>query len=192
MKKLALLLAAFAILLTACSGISTINPNRLQLDKAYKLTANIQYGNNAAVANFTRSAANVWEIAFLEPFAMEGMVLTYLDGRVSMELKGQNTGTFVADDAVFTMIIAAFEHALTGEGREAIAVGEEIKLNSRAGGSANKPYEMVLNRKSHEPISLKLPTMRVIVDFSSVTVSQIVPVILQDSERVAGVIPHDY
>ncbi|MCL1867079.1 MAG: hypothetical protein FWF82_06685 [Oscillospiraceae bacterium] len=194
MKKSIALTVILCLLLTACSGILPLTPERLHLDKAYKFTADIKHGEFNTVGVFERASQNVWTFSLLEPFPMEGLTMTYNNGEVTAEYEGlvcENAAG--SDNAVYGLLISAFENAVCGEGREVIAAGEEIIISSKAGASA-AGYEIVLDKKSLEPISLKMPSASLTVEFSAVQVSQIVPVIVpawSDEVVVGGIIPLD-
>ena len=192
MRKILTLLAVTAIILTSCTGVRTLSPERLKLDKSYKFVADIQYGEFNAVARFERSLAHMWEISLLEPFALEGIVFTYDNGEITAQLDELQM-QYVPDNAQdlgdvqapYKRIIDSFENAINGEGREVISSGEEITITSKA-GSPPVSYTLVLAKDSYEPISLTIPASPSIsggavnVRFSEVQVSQIVQVIVPE------------
>jgi len=190
------LIAVFALFfaLTACSGITNINPERLKIDKAYNFTANIQHSDFAVTASFERSAANVWEITISEPFALAGMVFSYNNGTTSATFEGLTAPNASGDSAVYEQIITAFEHAVNGQGRQAISTGEEIRVSSNL-------YELVFDKASLMPMSLSIPSAAISAEFSGVSAAQIVPVLNpqgvgeqppQTNIGIQGLIPHDF
>jgi hypothetical protein len=204
MKKITAALTIIALFtLTSCSGISSMNPDKLKIDKAYKFTVDIQYDEFSASGQFERIAAGMWEITMTAPFALEGMTMTYSNGHISSQY--EQMSAVMSDDSVAMMIIAAFENAVDGEGREIISTKEEIRITSRAGNPA-RAYELILDKKSLTPLSLKIADAKLSAEFSQVQISQIVHVLI-DYEQMqletaavtpeetfmyeAGLIPHD-
>jgi hypothetical protein len=189
MKKILILMAVTALTLSACSGVYNMNPERLKIDKAYNITANIQKGDFYAVAEFERSGSNMWNITMLEPFALAGMSMVYDNGEIVASYEGLEG--FIGRGSVAELVITAFENAVNGDGREAVSGKENIKITSKVGG---RSFEMVLDKASHEPLSLKIPSLGLAAEFSQVQVSQIVPVLLPDVDSGGGnyaIIPHD-
>jgi hypothetical protein len=172
---LCLILCIILVLIpsVSCTGVNTMNPERLKIDKAYEFTAAIQYGEFTATGEFSRRNADSWKITMLEPFAFEGVILTYSAGSMTAQFENLNT-TLPESAAVFTMMIASFENAVNGEGREVVSAKEQITVTSRAEG---KSYTLVLDKRTLEPISLKMPEVSLSAEFSQVQVSQVVPVI---------------
>lgn len=169
-----MLLSVFAVLLSACTGVARISPDDLNIDKAYKLGADIRYGELNAKATLERTNANVWQITLNEPFALEGIVLEYNQGELTMSMDNLSSGAInenAVENAPYKQIIDSFENAVNGEGREIIVTGEEIKITSNS-------YELALNKNSLEPISLTMSGKNITVDFYEAQVSQIVQVIL--------------
>ncbi|MCL1788823.1 MAG: hypothetical protein FWG33_00515 [Oscillospiraceae bacterium] len=170
-----------AVAMTACSGVSTMNPDRLKIDKSYKFSANILYGELRATAEFERKDTQVWEVVLTEPFALEGMTLTYYQGEVTAYFEGlDNSQTLPASNNntadIASLLICAFENAVNGEGREVISNGEEIRVSSRAGNPANS-YELIFDKKSLAPVSMKIPEKSFTADFSEVQVSRIAQIL---------------
>jgi len=174
-------ITAIVLVLSACSGVSRMNPDRLNIDKAYKFSANMQYGEFNVKAHFERANAERWEITLMEPFALAGMILVYENGEITASFENLQTQVTGAT-AIYALIIAAFENAVNGEGREVVSYGEEIKITSRLSSpliaTPAYSYTLILDKKRLEPVSLKIPDASLTVEFSQVQVSQIVQVLL--------------
>ena len=187
-KKLMSVILILSLFLTACSGVMSVNPDRLKLDKAYEFTANIQHGESNTAANFSRKNAGSWEITLLEPFALEGMTITYDNGIFSAEYQGLEScgvsGT--GGENIAEIMIAVFENSINGEGREIISSGEEIIITSKAN---SKSYELILDKKTLSPLSMKIPDASLTADFSGVQISQIVQVVLAGDVYETGTAP---
>ena len=182
MKKATKFLTMFTLIaviaFTACGGTSVIAPEKLKLDKAYKFSAAIEFSEFAVKGEFERKSPNVWEVVMTEPFALEGVVLTYDNGEISATLDNIQT-TLSGELSVVNYIISAFENAVSGEGREIISANENIIVSSRAGTPA-LAYELIFAKKSLEPKSLTIPARALNVTFSEVQTSQIVHVVLNN------------
>ena len=168
--------------LAACSGPSTINPERLKIDKAYSFNADIKYGDFSAEGVLERKSAGVWTITLSEPFALQGVVMTYEQGTLTAYFESLPTPQVLPElenksNSVIELIVGAFENAINGEGREAISFGDKVKISSRA-GNPPKPYELMFDKQSLEPLTLSIPDKSLTAEFSEVQVSQIVQVIL--------------
>ena len=175
------IIAAALTLLTACSGVSSMNPEKLKIDRAYKFTANICFGDSNVKAGFERRNANLWEVTLMEPYPLEGVVLVYENGMSSAKFEGFEATVADEGDGIAKRVIDAFENAINGEGREVMAAGEEITITSKAGNPACS-YTLVLNKADLEPLTLKIPEMSLAVEFAEVQISQIVQVILPGDE----------
>lgn len=147
-------LTAVMLTIAGCSGVRTINPDRLKLDKAYKFTAGIRYGEFTATADFERTAAEQWTVMFTEPYALSGIVMTYNNGELTAVLENLQSHDH-NPMSVIKCIISSFENAVIGEGREIIERGEELNITSRAGNRAES-YEMVFDKNRLEPMLLKV------------------------------------
>jgi hypothetical protein len=174
MKNLLTVAAPLLIMLflTACSGITSVNPERLKLDKSYTFTANIDYGTQNAVAQFVRLSANSWEIVLTEPFALEGVKLSYENGEITTQFEEMDA--IMSSGNVAEAIITAFESAIIGENRQAVSNGENIIISSKTGSL----YELTLTKSDLQPLSMKIPAQNITVEFSGVQTAQIVPVLL--------------
>jgi hypothetical protein len=183
MKKLKKLFIPCLLILvlsfTSCTGVKTINPDRLKIDKAYSFNVNIQYGNNNAVAEFRRAGTDMWEVILKEPYALEGMSVIYANGIITAAYENLQGSFDENGSSVYLRIITAFENAVNGEGREVVASGDVIKITSKA-GTPVMSYELVLDRSNYEPLSLKISQASLSAEFSDVQVSQIVPVMTID------------
>ncbi|MCL1903112.1 MAG: hypothetical protein FWF94_01680 [Oscillospiraceae bacterium] len=178
-KRSAIILSvvvAAIIVFTACSGVATINPDKLKIDKAYKFAANITYNDFVFAAEFERKDADAWEVVLTEPFEVEGIQLTYNGGELTAVVDGLDNSRALPDSNAATHIIKAFENAINGEGREVVAYGEEIRISSRAGGSAFS-YELTFNKQTLEPISISIHERGLKADFSEVQVSRIAQIL---------------
>ena len=165
-----------SLLLTSCSGPRSINPDRLKLDKAYEFVADISYGEDSSVTGqFNRINTNEWEIALKEPYALEGVTLSYNNGEVTAEYMELN-GIVTSDNAIYTSMLAAFENAVNGDGREAVSIGEEIIITSKA-GTPSKSYEIVFDKKTLTPLTLKIPDISLTAELSPVQAIQRVQVL---------------
>jgi len=168
------------VCLGGCSGIALLNPGSIKLDKAYEFTASIQHGELNTLAQFSRRNADNWEISLLEPFAVEGVTLSYENGSFTALYDNAASNPAANGDAVYQLMIDAFENAINGEGREIVSGKApskgQIKVTSKAGSPA-KSYELVLDKKSLEPLKLKIPEAGITAEFSEVRVSQVVSVI---------------
>jgi hypothetical protein len=193
MKKTIVIIAVLSLLsllLGACTGITSINPERLKIDKAYEFTADMQYGEFHSTAQFNRINPDEWEVALTEPFALEGVTMSYRNGETTAQFEGLSG--VLGTGGIAELIITSFENAIGGEGREVISSKEQITITSKAGTPA-KSYELTLEKRSLEPLTLKIPEVSLTVEFSGVQVSQIVPVLLpgEGHEEHPVIIPQD-
>ena len=170
----------------ACSEVSTINPERLKIDKAYKFTAIVQYGNENAATTAKQESANnvagvferknegVWSVTLTEPYALEGIVMTYDNGEITAIFENMQSIVY-SELSVVEHIVASFENAIGGEGREVISHKDVITITSRAGSPAFA-YELVLDKSDLEPISLRIKDRALSAEFSDVQASQVIRV----------------
>jgi len=187
MKKLLIALVFIVTLLltfTACESVAFLSPDNINLDKAYSFSANMQFnslGNEfSAAANFERQSSGVWNVTFTEPYALAGVTMAYNSGTVVSAFENAEFTTTANNDGVVIQVIEAFENAVNGEGREIVVGGrgvEEIRITSKAGVRA-RSFELILCKKSYQPLTLTIAESALSVSFSEVQVSQITQVIL--------------
>jgi hypothetical protein len=181
--------AAMAVILTGCDRIALLSPENIDLNKAYAFSANMQFNSAgtefAAAAQFERKSEGTWYVTFTEPFALAGLEMSYYDGNLTSRFEGVEFTAVAGSDAVVMQIIHSFENAVNGEGRE-ITVGgrgvEEIRITSKAGQRGNS-YELVLDKRTLQPLTLSVPETSLSVSFAQVQVSQIAQVILPGGEN---------
>jgi hypothetical protein len=188
--------AISCIIFTGCEQLELLSPENINLDRAYSFSANMNFksaGNElSATANFTRVSANVWNIAFAEPFALAGVEMTYANGELTSLFEGAQFSTPANGDSAVVQIIAAFENAISGEGRTVTVGGRgdpHIRINSKA-GSRGVSYELVLSKNDRLPVSMTIVANSLNVSFSQAQSSQITPVIspnVPESETSAQV-----
>ncbi|MCL2632885.1 MAG: hypothetical protein FWD34_00030 [Oscillospiraceae bacterium] len=177
LKRSFILLLVFSlILISACSGVTRINPDSLKLNKAYEFTVNMSKGEFNTVARFARKNADIWEITLLEPFALEGISLTYNKGVVSADFDGVTANSEkIQPNAVYAIVISALENAFCGEGREIVSAGEIITITGSTGTYA---YTLTLDKKTLQPLELKMPDASLTAAFSQTITSDIIEVVI--------------
>ncbi|MCL2036213.1 MAG: hypothetical protein FWG83_02350 [Oscillospiraceae bacterium] len=188
-NSLTLCVMVLCLLLNACSADGKIDPQKLKIDKSYKFTADIQYGEFNATALFVRTNTEQWEITLFEPYALEGMSLTYDNGKTTATFEGLEFSfneNASETTGVYEAFIEAFESAISFEGREAISAGEIITITAKSG-----LYELTFDKKSLEPIALKIPGSSIEAVFSDVVVSPLVTAGNQPAEMPGILIPLD-
>jgi hypothetical protein len=164
------LVIVLTAVLSACSGVSTVNPDKLKLDKAYSFTANIQYGENEAVAVLEREAAYTWRIEFTEPTELSGVIMTYGNGTVTSYYEGiQADGT--GGDGIFKKIVENFERMIAAsakEERQAVCANGEIIITSVINSN---PCELRLSKGNNMPLSLKIAEKGIYIEFTSAQIT---------------------
>ncbi|MCL1880988.1 MAG: hypothetical protein FWF76_02285 [Oscillospiraceae bacterium] len=178
-------IATSAITMTGCQRMNPFEPNQIELNQAYTFSANMQFREFNATANFERVSMNEWNVIFTEPFALAGLTKSYNAGKITSNFEGLSFSslTTVNSNAVVTQIIEAFENAVAGEGREINAGGrsnEIIRVTSKTGVDANS-YELVFDKKTLNPLSLEIPNKSISAEFSDVNVSQNVQVVIPNN-----------
>ena len=178
MRKVIIACALLLVVLglSACTGVMKMNPERLKIDKAYVFTADIRSGELSAVADFERVNSSEWQVVLREPFALEGLVLTYTDGEITAVYDNLRA-EMVGDMSVYGLVIAAFENAVNGEGREVVSSRDEITVTSKA-GTAGVSYTLVLDKSSLEPKTLEMPAANLSCGFTEVRVNEVQTVIV--------------
>jgi len=186
MKKLISLILGLTALVafTACSGVMKVNPDNLNLNKAYEFKADITFSDFTAKAELKRKNENSWEIALLEPYALNGLVYTYQGGRITAEFGGL-VGDFSGNaqsDAIYKLIADAFENAFCGTGgkREAVATKTEYRVSGKVNDYA---YELTFDKKSKVPLSISIPDIGMSAQFSEADTSDIAGMFMDPNEQ---------
>jgi len=174
---------ALVLALTACDTLELLSPEHIDLNKSYSFCANMSFksvsNEISATANFTRQSANVWHVAFAEPYALAGVELTYNRGELTSTFEDAEFSTPANGNSAVVQIIEAFENAISGDGRNITVGGRKdpfIRINSKA-GSRGISYELALDKEERLPVSLTIAANSLTVNFSEAQTSRITPVI---------------
>jgi len=171
-----------ALMLSACSGVIKVNPDNLGLNKSYVFKADISYGEFSAKAEFKRVNESHWEIALTEPYALNGLKYVYKSGKITATFGalGAEFSAGAQSEAIYKLIADMFENAFCGTGGVRVAQASKTDVNI-SGKAGDKTYELILDKKSKKPLSLKIPALNLTAEFSDAGISDIV-VFFQDEE----------
>lgn len=163
MKKLLILCVPISILLCGCSSATIFKPSKPDFDTAYRVNAEIGYGDFTAEADITRNGEDEWEFCFTKPDYLTGMKLSLGDDMLTASL-GELSVTAESSDfyRLVPDIIADSVDSLSDIPAEEITEQEGIlTLNTEVGGK-----KVVITADSDgRLLSLLCPYYKVSVDF---------------------------
>ncbi|MCL2638370.1 MAG: hypothetical protein FWD48_08360 [Oscillospiraceae bacterium] len=161
------ILAAFALLCTACSG--NVNPDSIDFDRSYSLTAQFEYGGNSSTAQFTRTAPDEWSGTLTEPYSLQGVEISYTPLEMSVSYSGFSVDLDSAPPNVNVtafLMLCALESAFKGDATSVTSGKDWVEITGRTDGDT---YVLTLNRVGL-PVSLDVPARQLKITFSDVTV----------------------
>lgn len=166
------------------SGCGIILPETLETDKAYDLCASLKYGSgDEVVLNLSRTAAGVWSGAISEPFALQGITVSYSAGetllsRDSISVQPSDKGSTGA-----AILLDALESGLAS-GTEAVVriIGSGIEIS---GTNRNGAFIIMLDRETTLPVSVTVAEHKLTAEFSGVAAKEFEAPILNDFDELA-------
>jgi hypothetical protein len=167
MRKFYLIaLAVIALVCTACSG--NVNPDNLDFDRAFSFTASFEYGERTSSAQFTRLAPDEWSGTLTEPYALQGVEISYTPLAMNVSYSGFTVDFGDAPDDVNVMafvLFCALESAFRGDGVTVTTGKDWVEITGRTDGDT---YILMLDRVGL-PTSLEVPNRQLRITFSDVT-----------------------
>jgi len=168
MKKMfSIALIIFALLCTACN--SGIDPDDLDFDRSFSLTANLEYNGRGSVAQFARTAPGQWSGTLVEPYSLQGVEIAYSPLEMSVSYAGfaVNHGDDSPPDINITafVMLAVLESAFLSEDVSISSGKDWVEI---AGSHDGGVYVLRLDRNGL-PVSLSIPNQQLKVTFSEVT-----------------------
>jgi hypothetical protein len=153
---------SLAGVLAGCS-MTAFTPD---LNKGYRMTADITYGDISARANIARNYAGEWSATFTEPYSLNGVLWTYSGGVLTTGYDGVAAANTA--DAVGTQMLSALENAVAGE-------DENRHVSSNGGDIAvtGDNYTLLVDRASGTPAALSMPGVMLEVTFSNVKTARL-------------------
>lgn len=157
--------AAAALLLTSCSDGGILAPKAPDMDKSYKLTAQVTAGESGFTADFNRKGTGIWTITLTEPYEAQGLVINYKSGAVSASM-GDFSAENLTDDFAYSpisAIISAMEEMAGGNGK--VTVTDD--------GSLVQTGEclMLYGKGSSSPKHMELPNQKISAEITNFTVT---------------------
>jgi hypothetical protein len=136
------------------------------LNKGYRMTADITYGDISARANLARNYTGEWTVTFAEPYSLSGVEWIYSNGTLTTEYDGVAAANTA--DSVGVQMIDALENAVAGSdgNRHVSSSGGDIAVSG-------ENYTLIVDRSSATPIALSMPGALLEVTFSNVKTARL-------------------
>jgi hypothetical protein len=137
-----------------------------ELNKGYRMTADITYGDISARANIARNYAGGWTATFTEPYSLAGVEWDFSGGTLTTAYDGVITSNTA--EAVGTQMLNALENAMAGDesSRNIASSGKDIAVTG-------ENYTLVVDRASGTPAALSMPGILLEVKFSNVKTARL-------------------
>lgn len=117
------------LLLSACSA--DIMGSKNNIDRPFSAEARIAVGGETVCGQLSRSAENCWTLSVSEPYALDGLTVTFEDGETTFSMLGYECTTDFSDSAssALKLIAAAYESAVDNSGGFTDGVLEQSNEN---------------------------------------------------------------
>lgn len=110
-KTIAWIMLAAVMTVSSCtSAMTAVKPD---IDRAFCAEASVSAGGEAFSGKLCRTAENDWTFVLAEPYALEGLTVTFRDGKTTLSMDGFECETDFSADAVsvLKLIAEAYEAA---------------------------------------------------------------------------------
>ncbi|MBP5605185.1 MAG: hypothetical protein J6X60_06550 [Ruminiclostridium sp.] len=99
MKRSIIIIASVLALSSCGSGIAAKAPEHAP-DIPFSADAQITYNGIEMNSHIIRNGSGDWELSISEPYALEGLVLTFRNGETSLGIYGMESAADVSGNAV--------------------------------------------------------------------------------------------
>lgn len=108
----------FAAVMTFSACSSGAISGRPDIDRTFSAEASIAAGGETISGQLCRSAENCWTLTLSEPYALEGMTVTFSDGKTTFSMLGFECEADFSDSAVsaLKLLAEAYETAVDNNG----------------------------------------------------------------------------
>ena len=108
-------LSAVMLLSSCAAGVASGKPD---IDKTFSAQAKIAVGGETVAGTISRTAENCWTLSVDEPFALQGLTVTFSNGETTFSMLGYECKTDFSDSAVSALkaVAQAYETALSDMG----------------------------------------------------------------------------
>lgn len=176
----------FIIFLTFAlfSGCGLVLPENLETDKAYTMNASMKYGADDEVTlSLSRTAAGAWSGAVNEPFALQGMTVSYSAGTVTLSRGGISVQPSDKGSSGAAILLDALESGLTADTEASVRIiGSGIELS---GTNRNGSFVIMLDRETTLPVSVTVAEHRLTAAFTDVIAKEFEAPIINDVDDFA-------
>lgn len=170
------------------SGCGIIMPENLELDKAYTLTATVKYGASEDVSvSLNRTASGSWNGILNEPFALQGIAVSYSGGSVTLSRENMSVQPSDKGSVSVKLLLDALESGFSdssGEnaGKSIKTAGSSIEIT---GTNQNGEYILSLDKETYFPVSVTVTAHKLTAVFTGVTATEFETAILNDFDDFA-------
>ena len=148
MKK-ALFAVPLVLVVSSCAGAPGAASVSVP-DIPFTASAEIGYGGIELCADITRSAPGKWEFSITEPYALEGLTMTFTDGSCRLNMLGMESAADLGNDAVSMAKAVAGAYDAAVSSSDAVKTSDDIYTLS--GTSPLGSFTLDLD-KSGTPVS---------------------------------------
>lgn len=137
------------------------------LGDPFTCTANIQYGDIAAVAVIDKRSPISCDISFESPAALTGMKFCFEEDTVTANYKGMEVSfnpSSIPGSAITKAIVSAVNSAVKGQGVKVEVVDKTLVVK---GDNENGKFELVLDKKSGNLLKLDIPSLNLKADIQN-------------------------
>lgn len=164
MRRVAVCLVCVMVLLAGCA---VKRPPTEPVSEGFTCTVQATYRDIPIQATLTRETAGALTLEFHEPSTLNGLTARWNGEEVTLSMYGLSFSVdpaTVPESALGEELLAVFDTVRRGEG-ERNAENGTLTVN---GNGENGEYTVVFDEKTGYPLSLSVPSLPLVAEFSNV------------------------